>query len=157
INVFTHSLGNIDLSVDGRTLLVNDTADLSGISLSTGAPRSNQIIVRGFRQGAPRVSVASSFSTPKGFPTTGPSPVADARLTLDGRFILAPLDLIRDISPQQTVTGLNQIAILGPVRNGATDTVRLLTETDGVTGGPIQAGVSPDGDSALVSDALDNG
>lgn len=158
VNVFTHSLGNIDLSLDGRTLLLNDTTDFSGISFNGGGPKSDQIIVRGFRPGnTPRVSIVSTFSTPKGFPTTGPQPVQDARLTLDGRFILAPLDLIRDISTQQTLTGLNQIAILGPVRNGTVDTVRLLTEADGVSGGPIHAGVSPDGDSALVSDALDNG
>jgi uncharacterized protein (TIGR03437 family) len=158
INVFTHSLGNIDLSLDGRTLLLNDTTDFSGIPFSSGGPKSDQIIVRGFRQGAtPRISVVSTFSTPKEFPMTGPQPVQDARLTLDGRFILAPLDLIRDISAQQTLTGLNQIAILGPVRNGTVDTVRLLTEADGVAGGPFHAGVSPDGDSALVSDSLDNG
>jgi uncharacterized protein (TIGR03437 family) len=158
INVLTHSLGNIDLSLDGRTLLLNDTTDFSGLPFFGAGPKSDQVIVRGFRPGSiPRVSVVSTFSTPKAFPSSGPSPVRDARLTLDGRFILAPLDLIQAISTQQTLTPLNQIAILGPVRNGTIDTARLLTEADGVSGGPYHAGVSPDGDSALVSDVLDNG
>ena len=158
IDVSTHSLGNIDLSLDGRTLLLNDSVDFSGIpSSGTIGPKSDQLIVRGFRAGnSARVSVVSTISTPKGFPTTGPSPVQEAKLSLDGRFILAPLDLIQSIS-QQTLTGLNQITILGPVKNGHLDTVRLLTEADGVGSGPANVGVSPDGDSALISDNFDNG
>ena len=155
ISVPMHSLGNIDLSLDGRTLLLNDTTDFSGVT--GGGPKSDQIIVRGFQPGgSPRVTVGSTLSTPQGFPS-GPNPVRDARLTLDGRFILAPIGLIRAIGAQQTLLGLNQIAILGPVKNGKLETARLLTEADGVTGGPFQAGVSPDGDSALVTHVLDNG
>jgi len=155
INTQMHSLGNIDLSLDGRTLLLNDTTDFSGIT--SGGPKSDQIIVRGFQPGdSPRVTVVSFFPTPKGFPSTGPPPVRDARLTLDGRFILEPIPLISSIAGQ-TLVALDQIAILGPVRNGSTNITRLLTEADGVTGGPFEVAVSPDGDSALVTNALDNG
>ncbi|MBZ5620877.1 MAG: hypothetical protein LAQ69_19430 [Acidobacteriia bacterium] len=150
-----HSQGNIDLSLDGGTLLLNDTTDFSGIV--GGGPKSDQIVVRGIRPGgSPRVTGTSTFATPQEFPP-GPTPVRDARLTLDGRFILAPVDLIREIDTQQTLVGVNQIAILGPVRNGKLETARLLTEADGVSGGPFQAGVSPDGDSALVTNVLDSG
>ncbi len=127
INVLTHSLGNIDLSLDGRTLLINDTTDFSGIPFTTtSGPKSDQVIVCAFGQGrTPRVTVVSTFSTPKGFPTIGPPPVRDARLTPDGRFILAPIDLISNITAQQKLTALNQIAILGLVRNGYhMDTIR---------------------------------
>jgi uncharacterized protein (TIGR03437 family) len=76
---------------------------------------------------------------------------------LDGRFLLAPIGSIRGFDAQGMPIGLNQIAVLGPVRNGRLDVARLLTEADGVNGGPYQAGISPDGDSALVVNALDSG
>lgn len=43
------------------------------------------------------------------------------------------------------------------MRNGKLEVARLLTEADGVNGGPYQAGISPHGDSALVVNALDSG
>ena len=43
-----HSQGNIDLSLDGGTLLLNDTTDFSG---DVVAPKSDQIVVRGIRPG----------------------------------------------------------------------------------------------------------
>jgi hypothetical protein len=148
-----HSLGNLDLSLDGGTLLLNDTVDFS-----SGVQRASQIVVRGIRPGSPSrtVSIATNSKPPK-FPD-GPPVVRDARLTLDGRFILAPIPLIQEFDSQQNLpVPVNQIAILGPIRNGTLDTARLLTQGDGVTGGPYQAGVSPDGDSALVVNALDAG
>jgi uncharacterized protein (TIGR03437 family) len=155
VSVPMHSLGNIDLSLDGRTLLLNDTTDFAGVT--GGGPKSDQIIVRGFQPGgSPRITIVSSFSTPLGFPV-GPPPVRDARLTLDGRFVLAPIPLASSFTPPRTFVGLNQIAILGPVKNGKLNVDRLLTEADGVSGGPFQAAVSPDGDTALVSNVLDNG
>ena len=150
-----HSLGNIDLSLNGGTLLLNDTTDFEGVS--SGGPKSDQIIVRGIRPGSsPRVVGAYTFPTPAGYPF-GPNPVRDARLTLDGRFVIAPIGLAREIDAQRVYLGVNQIAILGPVQNGKLELARLLTEADGVTGGPFQAGVSPDGDTALVTNVLDNG
>ena len=76
---------------------------------------------------------------------------------MDGRFVVAPIGTIRDFDGQGLRIGLNQIAILGPVRNGKLEVARLLTDGDGVIGGPYQAGISPDGDSALVVNALDSG
>ena len=148
-----HSQGNIDLSLDGGTLLLNDTSDFSG---GVVAPKSDQIVVRGIRPGnSPRVIGMSTFITPVGYPL-GPTPVRDARLTLDGRYVIAPIPLVSQLDGQKFI-GLNQIAILGPTRNGKLEIARLLTESDGVSGGPFQAGVSPDGDSALVTNVLDNG
>ena len=149
-----HSLGNIDLSLDGGTLLLNDTTDFSGVT--AGGPKSDQIIVQGIRPGAsPRVVGISTFVTPPGFPP-GPTAVRDARLTLDGRYVLAPIPLVSQVDGQKYV-GLNQIAILGPVGTSKLPIARLMKDVDGVTGGPFQAGVSPDGDSALVTNILDNG
>jgi hypothetical protein len=148
-----HSLGNLDLSLDGGTLLLNDTVDFS-----SGVQRASQIVVRGIRPGSPSrtVSIATNSKPPKF--RDGPPVVRDARLTLDGRFVLAPIPLIQEFDSQQNLpVPVNQIAILGPIRNGTLDTARLLTQGDGVTGGPYQAGVSPDGDSALVVNALDAG
>ncbi len=148
-----HSQGNIDLSLDGETLLLNDTTDLSGPTF-----QSEVIVMQGIRPGGPppRVAAIHTIAAPPEFPL-GPNPIRDARLTLDGRYVVAPIPLIRAFDAQQLPIGLNQIAILGPIRNGTLDTARLLTEADGVHGGPYQAGVSPDGDSALVVNALDGG
>ncbi len=149
-----HSQGNIDLSLDGDTLLLNDTSDFSGIA--NGGPRSNQIVVRGIRPGsAPRVAGISSFSTPMGFPA-GPPPVRDARLSLDGRWVIAPIPLASQLDGQKYVA-LNQIAILGPAGRETLQTARLMSDTDGVSGGPFQAAVSPNGDTALIANVLDNG
>jgi hypothetical protein len=149
-----HSLGNIDLSLDGGTLLLNDTTDFTGVT--AGGPKSDQIVVRGIRPGStPRTAGISTFVTPAGFPA-GPPPVRDARFTLDGRYVLAPIPLVSQIDGKSFI-GLNQIAILGPVGTGKLPTARLMKDTDGVTGGPFQAGVSPDGDSALITSVLDNG
>src|SRR6185369_4938283 len=90
-----------------------------------------------------------------GFPT-GPNPVRDARLTLDGRYVLAPISLLSQIDGQKLI-GLNQIAILGPVGTGKLPIARLMKDIDGVTGGPFHAGVSHDGDSALITHVLDSG
>jgi len=147
-----HSLGNIDLSLDGQTLLLNDTSDRSG-----DTSKSNIIVVHGIRPGdAPWVASMATITTPSDFPS-GPPDVRDARLTLDGKFILAPIPLIRTLDAQGNSVPLNQIAILGPVRDGTLETARLLTQADGVAGGPYQAGLSPDGNSALVGGALDSG
>jgi uncharacterized protein (TIGR03437 family) len=147
-----HSQGNISLSLDGGTLLLNDTVDLS-----TGTLTSNQIIVQGVQPGSgpPRVIAASSFPLPDGV-TNVLQPVRDAKLTLDGRFALAPICLIRSFDPNGLPVGYNQIEILGPVRRGRLDE-RVLTEADGVTGGPFYAAISPDGNSALVVNDLDQG
>ena len=149
-----HSQGNIDLSLDGGTLLLNDSTDKS-----RGGLNSNVIVVQGIRPGGPppRVAAIHTFETPAGFPDTGLEPVKDARLTLDGRFVLAPIGTIRAFDGQGMPIGLNQIAMLGPVRNGKLEIARLLTEADGVNGGPYQAAISPDADSALVVNALDSG
>ncbi len=149
-----HSLGNIDLSLDGQTLLLNDTSDFS----DRNASRSNLIVVHGIRPGdEPRVASIATIATPTGFVTNGPPDVRDARLTLDGRFVLAPIPLIRALDAQGKSLPLNNIAILGPVHDGTLETARLLTEADGVIGGPYHAGISPDADSALVGSALDSG
>jgi uncharacterized protein (TIGR03437 family) len=153
IPVPTHSIGNIDLSLDGETLLLNDVNDFTD-----GGFKSDQILVQGIHPGGPPARVAAIARTSlaevfKG----GPPTVNDARLTLDGRFVIAPIAAIRSLNSNQQPNPVNQIAILGPVRNGRLDTARLLTEADGVKGGPYQAGVSPDGDSALIGNALDNG
>ncbi len=149
-----HSLGNIDLSMDGQTLLLSDNSDTSG----GGTIKSNVIVVHGIRPGdEPWVAAMTTFATPPGFVTNAPPPVRDAKLTLDGRFILAPIPLIRALDAQGKPLPVNQIAVLGPVHDGRLDTARILTEADGVTGGPYQAGISPDADSALVGGALDSG
>jgi hypothetical protein len=151
-----HSQGNIDLSRDGGALLLNDCCNLSDQTFF--APKSNQIVVRGIQPGgSPRVAGRSTFITPLEFTVPGPAPVTDARMSLDGRFVLAPIPLIRENDAQQMPVRVNQIVILGPVRNGKLETARLLTQSDGVSGGPFQAAVSPDGDSALVANVLDNG
>src|SRR5262249_53343054 len=105
----------------------------------------------------PRVAAIHTFETPAGFPAGSPTPVADAKLTLDGRFVLAPIGTIHGFDGQGLPIGLNQIAMLGPIRNGKLEIARLLTEADGVNGGPSQAAISPDADSALVVNALDSG
>lgn len=152
IPVPMHSLGNIDLSLDGGTLLLNDVNDF------TDGFQSDQIVVQGLRPGGPPPRVAAIAKTflQEVF-RGGPPTVNDARLTLDGRFIIAPIAAIQSLNANQTPNPVNQIAILGPIRNGRLDTARLLTEADGVKGGPYQAGVSPNGDSALIGNALDSG
>jgi gluconolactonase len=147
-----HSQGNIALSLDGGTLLLNDTVDRS-----TGALSSNQIIVQGIQPGGgpPRVVASSHFALPSGVTDTL-SPVRDAKLTLDGRFVLAPVSIIRAFDQSGQPVAYNQIEILGPVRRGNL-AARVLTETDGVTGGPYYAAISPDSNSALVVNGLDAG
>lgn len=148
-----HSLGNIDLSLDGGTLLLNDTIDVSG-----GTLKSNQVIVRGVRPGGPPPRVVAIATTArKALTSNGPTTVSDATLTLDGRFVIAPISQVYDFDAQQMPIGVNEIAILGPVRNGRLEPARVLSAADGVGGGPNQAGVSPDGDSALVVNQLDAG
>jgi len=147
-----HSQGNISLSLDGGTLLLNDTSDRSA-----GVLRSNQIIVRGIRPGSgpPTVIATSSFPLPDGVTNVLP-PVRDAKLTLDGRFALAPICLIRSFDQNSLPVGYNQLQILGPLRRGRLNS-RILAEADGLTGGPFYAAISPDGNSALVVNDLDAG
>lgn len=147
-----HSQGNISLSLDGGTLLLNDTTDLS-----TGVLSSNQIIVRGIQpgSGSPRIVAISHLPLPDGV-TDVLMPVRDAKLTLDGRFVLAPIPIIRDFDENGQPLAYNQFQILGPVRAANLPT-RVLTEADGVIGGPMYAAVSPDGDSALIVNGLDLG
>src|SRR5262249_7157709 len=94
--------------------------------------------------------------TPAGFPD-GPTPVTDAKLTLDGRFVLAPIGTIRGFDGQGMPIGLNQIAMLGPVRNGKLEIERLLTEAGGVNGRPYVPAIATDADAAMVVTALDSG
>jgi len=151
-NVPMHSQGNISLSLDGGTLLLNDTSDRS-----TGVLRSNQIIVQGIQPGGgpPRVIATSSFPLPPDVTDLLP-PVRDAKLTLDGRFVVAPVSIIRSFDANGQPVGYNQIRILGPVRRGALDATTL-TESNGVTGGPYFSATSSDGDSALIVNNLDLG
>ena len=115
-----HSQGNIDLSLDGGTLLLNDTSDFSG---NVVAPKSDQMVIHGIRPGSsPRISGISTFITPVRIPD-GPPPVRDARLTLDGRYAIAPIPLVSQLDGQKFI-GLNQIAILGPTRNGKLEIAR---------------------------------
>ena len=55
-----HSLGTIDLSIDG-TLLLNDATDLS-----SGGKKSQAIVLQGIRPGGPppRVAGIHTFQTP---------------------------------------------------------------------------------------------
>jgi hypothetical protein len=147
-----HSQGNISLSLDGGTLLLNDTTDRS-----TGVLSSNQIIVKGIQpgSGSPRIVAISNLPLPSGV-TDALMPVRDAKLTLDGRFVLAPMPIIRDFDDNGVPLAYNEFQILGPVRGGNL-AARVLTEADGVIGGPYQAAVSPDGDSALIVNGLDLG
>jgi uncharacterized protein (TIGR03437 family) len=148
-----HSLGNIDLSLDGNTLLLNDSTDVAGGSL-----KANLIVLQGIRPGnSPRIAAIATLPMPPDTAPNGPPVVKSAKLTLDGKFILAPIPLIRAFDAKGVPIPRNEIAILGPLRNGRLDTARLLTEADGVHGGPYEPTVSPDGDSALVDNALDNG
>ena len=103
-----HSLGNIDLSLDGGTLLLNDSTDLS-----SGGKKSQAIVLQGIRPGGPppRVAATHTFQTPAGYPAGSPTPVEDAKLTLDGRFVVAPIGTIRDFDAQGLPIGLNQIAM----------------------------------------------
>ena len=152
IPVPVHSQGNISLSLDGGTLLLNDTNDRS-----TGVLRSNQIIVQGIQSGGrpPRIVATSSFPLPADVTDLIP-PVRDAKLTLDGRFVVAPVAIIRSFDANGQPVGYNQIRILGPVRRGTLE-VTTLGEKDGVTGGPYFSAISPNGDSALVVNNLDLG
>ena len=147
-----HSQGNISISLDGGTLLLNDTSDRS-----TGVLRSNQFVVQGIAPGGgpPRVVATSSFPLPS---TASDiiTPVRDAKLTLDGRFVLAPIALIASFDNSGNPVGYNQFEILGPVRRGTLDS-RILKESDGVTGGPFYCAVSPDGNTALIVNNLDLG
>ena len=147
-----HSQGNIFLSMDGGTLLLNDTNDLS-----TGVLRSNQYIVQGIQPGGgpPRVIATSSLSLPPDVTDVLP-PVRDAKLTLDGRFVVAPVSIIRSFDANGQAVAYDQIRILGPVRRGALDATTL-TETNGVMGGPYYSAISPDGNSALLVNNLDLG
>ena len=153
IPVPMHSLGTLDFSLDGGTLLLNDVNDFTD-----GGFKSDQIVVQGIRPGGPVPRVAAVVKT---FRTEifrgGPPTVRQARLTLDGRFIVAPISGIRSLDANQMPVPLDEIAIMGPVRKGRLDITRLLNENDGVRGGPFQLGISPDGDSALVGNALDSG
>jgi uncharacterized protein (TIGR03437 family) len=151
--VSTHSLGNIALSLDGSTLLINDTTDRSGETL-----KSNQILVQGIQPGSgqpPRIIAKSTFVLPAGVTDILP-PVRDAKLTLDGRFVLAPISIIAGFDQSGSAVGYNQFEILGPIRRGALDS-RTLNESDGVTGGPYYSAASPDGNSALIVNGLDLG
>ena len=147
-----HSQGNISLSLDGGTLLLNDTTDHS-----SGVLASSQIIVQGIQPGGgpPVVAAMSTLPLPAGV-TDVLQPVRDAKLTLDGRLVLAPVCLIQSFDQNGAPVGYNQIRILGPVRRGRLD-VRVLKEADGVTGGPFFAAISPDADSALIVNNLDLG
>ena len=142
-----HSQGNISLSLDGGTLLLNDTTDRS-----TGVLSSNEIIVQGIQPGvgAPRVIATSHLPLPAGV-TDVLSPVRDAKLTLDGRFVLAPIPIITAFDQSGQPVAYNQFEILGPIRRGTLN-ARVLTQTDGVSGGPFYTAVSPDGDSARPYD-----
>ena len=148
-----HSLGTLDLSLDGGTLLLNDVNDFVD-----GGFKSDQIIVQGLRPGGVTARVAAVVKT---FRTEvfrgGPPTVRDARLTLDGRFAVAAISGIRSLDVNQMPQPLDEIAIMGPVANGRLDVSRLLNEGDGVRGGPYQVGMSPDGDTALIVNALDSG
>lgn len=148
----SHSQGNIDLSVDGETLVMNDVTDQSGPVYN-----SSQILVKGIRPGGPPPRIVGKYSIPlpPGATTEGTPPVKDARLSIDGRFILAPSAPIVNFGPPPS--GPNRIFILGPPVNGILTKVRELTEADGAEGGPFVAAVSPDGDSALIVNTLDIG
>jgi uncharacterized protein (TIGR03437 family) len=154
-----HSQGNIQLSLDGDTLLINDTVDNSNTDLSCRPCRSNLIVVQGIRPGGPPPSIAASVSIPKpqGYPADGPPVVRFARLSLDGRFVIAPSPLIRELPAAGPPVGWNRVALLGPVWRGALGEARILTEQDGAAGGPIDAAISPDGDTALIVHNLDMG
>ena len=147
----SHSQGNIDLSVDGETLVMNDVTNNTG-------PRtaSSQILVKGLRPGGfpPQIVGTASFEAPENAIAATPV-VRDARLSVDGRFVLAPSALILSLGPPPV--GRSQIEILGPPRNGKLPLVRELTPADGAEGGPYVAAVSPDGDSALIVNTLDQG
>ena len=147
-----HSQGNISMSLDGGTLLLNDTSDFS-----TGVLRSNQMIIQGIQPGGgpPRVIAISSLPLPPDV-TDIITPVRDAKLTLDGRFVVAPVSIIRSFDQNNQPVGYNQIRFLGPVRRG-TLASKTFTESDGVTGGPFYSAISPDGDSALIVSNLDLG
>lgn len=86
-----HSLGNIDLSLDGNTLLLNDSTDVS-----SGSLKANLIVVQGIRPGnTPRIASIATMPMPSDTAPNGPPVVKSAKLTVDGRFILAPIPLIR--------------------------------------------------------------
>ena len=152
IPVPMHSQGNIALSLDGGTLLLNDTTDRS-----TGVLRSNQIVMRGIQPDIanPWIVAFTHLALPDGV-TDVLSPVKDAKLTLDGRFVLAPVPIIRSFDSNGQPVAYNQFEILGPIHRGDIAS-RVLTATDGVTGGPYYAAISPDGNSALVVNGLDLG
>ena len=119
-------------------------------------PSSNQIIVR---VSSPAAGLPGCCDFPCGSPagvTDVLQPVRDAKLTMDGRFVLAPVPIIRSFDQKGQPVAYNQFQILGPVR-GANLPARVLTEADGVTGGPMYAAISPDGDSALIVNGLDLG
>jgi hypothetical protein len=148
-----HSQGNIDLSVDGQTLLLNDVTDRSG-----DIERSNQIVVQGIKPGGspPKIVGTATLALQPGAPSIT-APVRDARLSVNGQFIVAPVPMVSGFGADGSLLGLNRIEILGPPQNGALPMARLLNAADGVDGGPSYAAISPDGDTALVVNALDSG
>jgi len=148
----SHSQGNIDLSVDGETLVMNDVSDDTG-----GVRKSNQFLVKGIRPGGPPPVIVGkhSFGFPPGAVTFATPPVRDARLSLDGRFVLAPSAVILNLGPPPI--GDSHIWILGPPHSGNLPLVREFTAADGADGGPYVAATSPDGDSALFVNTLDAG
>jgi hypothetical protein len=150
-----HSQGNIDLSVDGETLLLNDVTDRTG-----GVEKNNVFVLQGIGPGGrpPRMVGSATIVKPQEFPAEGTPVVKDARLTVDGKFVISPVGLIREFDSQGLPVGLNQIVIYGPIGpNGKLGVARLLTEADGVEGGPYYAAVSPDGGTALIVNDLDIG
>ena len=77
-----HSQGNIDLSVDGETLLLNDVTDRSG-----GSEKNNVFVVKGIAPGGepPRIVASATIVKDPALPEGGTPIVRDARLTKIGR------------------------------------------------------------------------
>jgi hypothetical protein len=148
-----HSQGNIDLSVDGETLLLNDVTDRSG-----GTEKNNVFVVKGIAPGGepPRIVASATIVKDPALPEGGTPIVKDARLTIDGQLIISPIGLIKSFNGPVPV-GVNEIVIYGPIGANGSMAARRLTEAHGVEGGPYYAAVSPDGDTALIVNTLDFG
>lgn len=142
------------LTLDGDTLLVTQS-----IPDVDGRPESRVLLIRGIAPGGadPQIVDVLGLPFPDEFVPWGPPTLDDAKLTLDGRFILAPNPLATAFDPATGFQGLNTITIIGGVEEGQLEVARVLTEADGAGQGPLMAAVSPDGDTALVIDTFPPG
>jgi hypothetical protein len=145
----------LDLTLDGDTLLVTQAIPV----VEDGRPQSGVILIKGIAPGGvdPTIVDMLSLPFPEGFVPFGPPMLDDAKLTLDGRFILAPNPVATAFDPATGFQGLNTITIIGGVEDGQLEVARVLTEADGAGRGPIMAAVSPDGDTAFVVDGFPPG